>query len=69
VCNQVFKTKNRMMRHRKENHRESVRDCQSESCHYDNQTCWFNHKDNDMSENRNQDFQKVPKKLVPPGKM
>ena len=69
VCNQVFKTKNRMMRHRKENHRESVRNCNSESCHYDSQTCWFNHKDNDGSDNQNQGFQKVTKKLVPPGKM
>jgi hypothetical protein len=65
VCKQKFRTRNGMMRHRKQYHEEVVPECREYlkgTCDFvgQDQVCWFKHS------KRNQDFQNVRDNLAPP---
>ena len=64
VCKQNFRTRNGMMKHRKQYHEEVVPDCREYlkgTCEFVGQdkVCLFKHSEI-------QDFQKVPDNLAPP---
>ena len=64
LCNQNFRSKGEMMKHRKKNHSNIVRDCIKyaiNSCSFQEDFCWFRHSDNDdnnRSEDKNDDDDK-----------
>ena len=65
VCKQTFRTRNGMMRHRKQYHEDVVPECREYikgTCEFtgEDQTCWFKHSEKD------QDFQQVQDNLAPP---
>ena len=67
VCKQTFRTRNGMMRHRKQYHEEVVPECRENlkgTCEFtgEDKVCWFKHSD------KNQDFQNVQENLAPPSK-
>ena len=66
VCKQAFKTRNGMMKHRKQMHEEIVPECREFSkgnCDFTtpDKICWYTHT-------QHVDFQKVPENLAPPAK-
>ena len=47
ICKETFKTKNEMMKHRREFHAAVVRTCtkyKTNSCRFSSENCWFLHK-------------------------
>ena len=64
VCEQIFRTKNGMMRHRKQFHPVGLKICKDDeetTCEFGPKRCWYIHV-NDVE----QDFQSVPQNLEPP---
>ena len=46
TCEQIFNTKNHLMKHRKQEHSENVESCcnaANESCTFGAESCWFKH--------------------------
>ena len=70
VCKEKFRTRNGMMRHRKQFHIEVVPECKEFSigqCDFAGQEkmCWFKHTEN-SSKSHEQDFQVATDNLAPP---
>ena len=67
ICEKVFKVKSEFMKHRRNEHIESVplcRDASNGTCHFGNMKCWFNHEDvENLNENGNNVNQEVVDKI------
>ena len=51
ICSKRFESKSKMMLHRKIDHSNHVRTCQSfleNNCRFQNNTCWFSHPEEQM---------------------
>jgi hypothetical protein len=75
-CDNVFKSKDLLMTHRKETHSEAnslkCRDFQKGTCRYKDNECWYNHNEEQVEQQKNvhtQDFQKVQNNPHPPDMM
>ena len=62
TCNEAFRTRNKMMKHRKKAHIELVKECRENvknDCDFTTDTCWYKHSNP-------QDFQQDPDNMAPP---